>query len=452
MAMKILRNGFNLITPYQVLVFGYAIVTLIGATLLSLPISSAQGRHQPFVDSLFVATSGISTTGLTPVDIGSFYNLFGQIVLFCIFQIGGIGYMTFIVFLTYLLGIRLPITAKFVAKESLPGSNLRILERFFLVVVAFTFIFEAGGAAILTHFWSKEFPFGRALYLGIFHSVSAFCTAGFSLFSDNLAGYRDSTVVNLTIIVVSIAGGIGFFVLYDLCRVLAKIIKRQRPRKLSVHTKLAVIVTAVVMLTGTFIVFFAEKWPDNLRLPRKLMISAFQSVSASTTDGFNTIDIGSMAPISLTFLMLLMFVGASPGGTGGGIKTTTFGVVISFLWSQLKGRDLHVNIFKREIPSGTVHKAFAILSWFGIIVLVDMIILAAIEKASYLQILFEAVSALGNTGLSTGITAGLTTAGKIVLIITMFIGRIGPLTAGYFLVGRQKPLLYEYATEDVFVG
>ena len=450
--MKNLRNGFNLITPYQVLVLGYAIVTLIGATLLSLPFSSVQDKHQSLVDSLFVATSGISTTGLTPVDIGSYYNLFGQVVLLCIFQIGGVGYMTFVVFLTYLVGVRLPLTTRLLAKESLPGSDLRMLERFFLVVVAFTFIFEASGAAVLTHFWSKEFPFGGALYLGIFHSVSAFCTAGFSLFPDNLAGYRDSTVVNLTIIVVSIVGGIGFFVLYDLCRFLIKVIKRQRPRRLSVHSKLAVIVTAAVMLTGTVIVLAAEKWPDNIHLPGKLMISAFQSVSASTTDGYNTIDIGAMAPMSLTFLMLLMFVGASPGGTGGGIKTTTLGVIISFLWSQLKGRDSHVNIFKREIPTATVFKAFGILSWFGIIVLVDMIILSATEKASYLQILFEVVSALGNTGLSTGITAGLTTAGKIMLIITMFIGRIGPLTAGYFLVGRQKPILYEYATEDVFVG
>ena len=450
--MKNLRNGFNFITPYQVLVLGYAIVTLIGAILLSLPVSSAQGRHQPFVDSLFVATSGISTTGLTPVDIGSYYNLLGQLVVFSIFQIGGIGYMTFVVFLTYLLGVRLPLTTRLLAKESLSGPNLRMLERFFLVVVAFTFIFEAGGAAILTHFWSKEFSFSRALYLGVFHSVSAFCTAGFGLFQNNLVGYRDSAVINLTIIVISIAGGIGFFVLYDLCSFLIKVIKHRHPRRLSVHSKLAVIVTAAVMLTGTVIVFAAEKWPDNLGLPGKLMISAFQSVSASTTDGFNTIDIGAMAPMGLTFLILLMFVGASPGGTGGGIKTTTLGVIISFLWLQLKGRDSHVNIFKREVPAGTVHKAFAILSWFGIIVLVDMIILSATEKASYLQILFEVVSALGNTGLSTGITASLTTAGKIMLIITMFIGRIGPLTAGYFLVGRQKPLLYEYATEDIFVG
>jgi trk system potassium uptake protein TrkH len=159
-----------------------------------------------------------------------------------------------------------------------------------------------------------------------------------------------------------------------------------------------------------------------------------------------------MAPMSLTFLIFLMFVGASPGGTGGGIKTSTFGLIICFLWSHLKGRESQINIFKREIPTGTVYKAFGILCWFGIIVLVDMIILSATEKASYLQILFEVVSALGNTGLSTGITAALTDIGKAFLIITMFIGRIGPLMAGYFLLGRQKRVLYEYAAEDVLVG
>jgi len=450
--MKTLRNGFNCVTPYRVLVLGYAAVTVIGATLLCLPISSAQGRHQSFMDSLFVATSGISTTGLSPVDIGSYYNRFGQVVLLCVFQIGGVGYMTFITFLAYLLGIRLPIATKFVAKESLPGSNLRILERFFLIVMVFTVLFEACGAAILTRFWSKEFPFAQALYLGIFHSVSAFCTAGFSLFPNNLAGYRDSAVVNLTIIIVSIAGGIGFFVLYDLCKFLAKAIRRQYPYRLSVHSKLAIVTTALLMLTGAILILLAEKWPDNIQLPRKVMISVFQSISASTTDGFNTIDIGAMAPMSLTFLMLLMFVGASPGGTGGGIKTTTLGVIISFLWSQLKGRGSHINVFKKEVPPDTVCKALAILSWFGVIVLADMIILSATERASYLQILFETTSALGNTGLSTGITASLTTTGKIMLIITMFIGRIGPLAAGYFLVGRPKPLPFQYATEDVFVG
>jgi trk system potassium uptake protein TrkH len=450
--MNQLRNGLRVLTPYRVLVLGYALIVFLGAILLSLPVSSAKNQHQPFIDSLFVATSGISTTGLTPVNIGSYYTLFGQIVLLCIFQIGGVGYMTFVVFLTYVLRIQLPLTTRFVARESLAGSDLRMLEKFFFIVVGFTFIFEAAGAAVLTLFWSKEFPFAKALYLGIFHSVSVFCTAGFSVFSSGLTHYRDSIVVNLTIIIMSIVGGIGFFVLYDLCRFLAKVIKNERPRRLSVHAKITVIVTSAVMLAGTLIVLGAEKWPDNLRLSGRIMASVFQAVSASTTDGFNTIDIGAMTPICLTFLMLLMFVGASPGGTGGGIKTSTLGVVLCFLWSQLKGAENRVNVFKREIPSSTVHKALGILTWFGIVAAVDMVILSATENASYLQIFFEAVSALGNTGLSTGITANLSTAGKIVLTITMFIGRVGPLTAGYFLVGRQEPLLYQYPAEDVLVG
>jgi trk system potassium uptake protein TrkH len=450
--MRPRRNGFNAITPSQLILLGYLAVTLAGAILLSLPISSRNGHHQHFIDSLFVAVSGISTTGLTPVDVGSYYNFFGQIVLLCVFQIGGIGYMAFAVFLVYILGIKLPLTARIVAKESLTGSDLRMLERFFVIVLVFTFLFELIGAAALTVFWAQEYPLTKAMYLGVFHSVSAFCTAGFSVFPDNMMRYRDSNVVNLAIIVVSIVGGIGFFVLYDLCEYVRKAVHKVRPRRISSHSKLVLIVTAVVMLVATLIVLFVEKWPAGMTWQRRLMAAGFQAVSASTTDGFNTLDIGSMSMTSLVVFMALMFIGASPGSTGGGIKTTTAGLIAAFLLAQLKGRETHVSIFKRQIPVGAVYRAFGVLGWFVIIALVDGIILSMTEHGSFLQILFEAISALGNTGLSTGITSQLTFMGKLVLIITMFIGRVGPLTAGLSLVGRQKRVLYEYATEDVFVG
>ena len=450
--MRPLRNGFNVITPFQLLLLGYVLVTVIGAILLSLPISSRDGHHQRFIDSLFVATSGISTTGLTPVDIGSYYNLFGQIVLLCIFQIGGIGYMAFTVFLVYILGIELPLTARIVAKESLAGSDLRMLERFFVIVLVFTFFFELIGAAVLTMFWAREYPLAKAIYLGVFHSISAFCTAGFSVFPDSMMRYRDSYVVNLAIIVVSIVGGIGFFVLYDLCEYVRKAVHKVRPRRISSHSKLVLIVTAVVMLVATLIVLFAEKRPEGTTWRQQLMTAGFQAVSASTTDGFNTLDIGSMSMTSLVVFMVLMFIGASPGSTGGGIKTTTAGLIAAFLLAQLNGRETHVSIFKRQVPIGTIFKAFGVLGWFVIIALVDGIILSMTEHGSFLQILFEEISALGNTGLSTGITSQLTSTGKLVLIVTMFIGRVGPLTAGLSLIGRQKRVLYEYATEDVFVG
>jgi trk system potassium uptake protein TrkH len=450
--MKPRRNGFESFTPYRYLVLGYALVTLAGALLLSLPVSTTEGHHQPFLDSLFVATSGISTTGLTMVDIGSYYNHFGQIVLLCIVQIGGVGYMTFALFFAYILGANLPWTARIVAIESMAGSDLRMLERFFLVVVTCTLIFECAGAIVLALFWSREFPLARSLYLGVWHSISAFCTAGFGVFPDNLMRYRDSVPVNMVIILVSIAGGIGFFVLYDLYRYVVKAAKRELPRRLTAHTKLVMIVTISIMTVGAAVMYAAENWPADQRFSDKVMTAAFQSVSASTTDGFNTVDIGSMSQTSLTFLIILMFVGASPGSTGGGIKTSTLGLMLLFLWSQLRGRDLHVNLFKREIPHSIILKAFGIFTWFVVILGADMLILSATQKAGYLQMLFEAASALGNVGLSTGITPALTTIGKIALIVTMFIGRVGPLTFGLFLVGRQEPLPYRYPTTEVFVG
>jgi trk system potassium uptake protein TrkH len=449
--MKSLRNLFKGISPYQILVFGYALITMTGAILLSLPISSANGKGQHFLDSLFVAVSGISTTGLAVVDIGSYYSTFGQIVLLCIFQIGGVGYMTFIVFFASIFAIRLPHTAATVAKESLSGSNHGTLGRFFAATLVYTIIFELAGAIILTLFWSEKFPIVKAAYLGVFHSISAFCTAGFGLFPDSLMKYKTNIIVNLTIMIVSIAGGIGFIVLHDIYVYAIKRIKNEYPRRLSIHTRIALITTFVVMLAGTIIVLTTEKWSQTEKLSDRIMVSAFQSVSASTTDGFNTIDIGAMNPTSQTALMALMFIGASPGSTGGGIKTTTLGLILIFLWAQLKGRST-INVLRREISVSSVYRAFGVFAWFVIVVVADMIILAATEKASYLQVLFETVSALGNTGLSTGITASLSSIGKIVLIVTMFIGRVGPLTLGFALAGRQKPLPYSYAREDIFIG
>jgi trk system potassium uptake protein TrkH len=449
--MRFLRNLFRGITPYQILVFGYVLVTMTGAMLLSLPISSADGKHQDFLDSLFVAVSGISTTGLTVVDIGSYYSVFGQIVLLCIFQIGGVGYMTFIIFFASIFAIRLPHTTVTVAKESLSGPSHGTLGHFFVATLVYTVIFELAGAIILTLFWSEEFPTVRAVYLGVFHSVSAFCTAGFGLFPDSLMKYKTSAIVNFTIMAVSIAGGIGFIVLHDLYVYAIKAVKSEYPRRLSIHTKIALITTFLVMLVGTIIVLTTEKWPQTETLSDKVMVSAFQSVSASTTDGFNTVDIGKMNSTGQTALMALMFIGASPGSTGGGIKTTTLGLMLIFLWAQLKGRST-INVLKREIPASSVYKAFSVFTWFVIVIVADMIILTVTEKASYLQVLFETVSALGNTGLSAGITPSLGGIGKMTLIITMFIGRVGPLTLGFALAGRRKPLPYQYAREDIFVG
>jgi len=312
-------------------------------------------------------------------------------------------------------------------------------------------IFEFAGAVVLTAFWMKEFDLWHAAYLGIFHSVSAFCTAGFSIFSNNFMSYSTSTTLNMSINIISIIGGLGFFVLIDLYNLVYKKSKNIYPRKLTVHSKMVILVTGIVMLSGAIIIFLSKKWPVEMQVSERIMVSFFQSISASTTDGFNSIDIGAMSTTGLTMLMFLMFVGASPGSTGGGMKTTTLATLFIAVKSYLQGKK-EVNIIGKEIPQKSVLKALVVFSIFVLILLIDMLVLSYTEDVSYIRILFETVSALGNTGLSTGITSNLSFVGKIVLILTMFIGRVGPLTLGIALLKKHDPALYRHTQEDIFIG
>jgi trk system potassium uptake protein TrkH len=397
-----------------------------------------------------MASSGISTSGLAVVDVGKFYSLFGQIVLLIDFQIGGIGYMTLFVFTMALLGGRMRLSHQLVATESLVGPMVSDVIHFLIRVTQATLLIEGVGAAILAWHWMDQFPPGQAIYLGIFHSVSAFCTAGFSTFSDNLVSCQKDVVVNVTISALSLVGGIGFLVMADVSHLCKKIVRGQYPRRLSVHSKLAIVVTAVVVVLGTGVILLAEKWPSSLGFGDRLMTAAFQSISASTTDGYNSVDIGAMSATSLCVLMALMFVGASPGSTGGGIKTTTLGVLCVSLWAQLRRGD--ANVFRRRIHEETLHRAYAILLWSLLILFFDMLVLTATENATFLQVLFESVSALGNVGISTGITADLTAGAKVLLSMTMFVGRVGPLAIAMTFMARPRPVPYRYAQADLYVG
>lgn len=440
------------LTPFQILVGGYALITLFGAFLLSTPIATANGRWQNPVDALFVATSGISTTGLCVVDIGSFYTPFGQAVLLSIFQIGGLGYMAFVIFLARLFHLRTSLITDLVAKESLAGSNLRTLGRFFFATIVFAAGFELAGALALSFHWSGDFPPSQAIYLGFFHSVSAFCTAGFCLFPDSLMRYRDSVFVNSLISFLSLAGGIGFLVLYDVFAHFRTRAGQRRRAKLCLHSRLALTTTAALVGLGTSVLVMMNRWDAAASFRERVMVSAFQTISASTTDGFNTTDINAVSASSLVILMTLMFIGASPGSTGGGIKTSTFGVLILFLRAQIRGQEQVVNLFKRQIPMQSVCKAFGVFAWFVLVIVVDMILMGRTESAPFNRLLFEVVSALANTGLSTGITPDLSVAGRTILIATMFIGRVGPLAVGFFFAGRCRPLYFRYAEEEIFVG
>ncbi|MCX6999144.1 MAG: hypothetical protein NT106_02435, partial [Candidatus Sumerlaeota bacterium] len=291
----------------------------------------------------------------------------------------------------------------------------------------------------------------RSIYLGLFHSISAFCTAGFCLFPDSLMPYKNSILVNMTISLVSLAGGIGFFVLMDLFQAGKYRMTRKVRFRLSLHSRLALIVTTSLLVAGTVILLGAGKWDSSVKFPQRFMEASFQTISASTTDGYNTVNIGALTPSCLVMLILLMFVGASPGSTGGGIKTTTLGVLLLSIRSQLRGQS-DTNFFGRRIPQEIIGKAYSVFFLFVAVIIADLLLLCVTERVSFLQILFETMSALGNTGLSMGITSQLSDVGKFALTVTMFIGRVGPLTIGLAMIGQLKQARFRYPEEHVFVG
>ena len=443
---------YSTLNPHRLLLLGFIFVIFAGAFLLSLPTASTSGNSQSFIDALFVATSAISTTGLTVVDLGSFYSLFGQIVILVLIQIGGLGYMIFVVTIVLQLGGKLSLGGKLILEESMSSPPYEEVSHFSKVIIFITFLFEFLGAAVLSLYWMREFPVKHAIYLGIFHSVSAFCTAGFSLFPDNLSAYRDSTVINVIIGILCIVGSVGFFVIYDVYHMMSRKKREDEPpKRLLIHTKLVLIMLPILIITGALLICLSE-W--NTPLPSfkdRFLTSTFQAISASTTTGFNTLDTGTVKTLGLATMIMLMYIGASPGGTGGGVKTTTFGLLISSIISVISMKD-ELILFNRRISPRTKDKAFAICTIAVLLIALDVLILSVTEKASFMEIVFEVVSAFGTVGLSTGVTPTLSVTGKIVLVITMLIGRVGPLAIGFSIRGKCKLVPIKYPEGGILVG
>ena len=443
---------YSTMTPHRFLLLGFIIIVVIGSFLLTLPIASTSGNSQSFIDALFVATSAISTTGLTVVDVGSFYSLFGQIIILVLIQIGGLGYMIFVVTIVLQLGGKLSLGGKLILEESMSSPPYEEVSHFSKVIIFITFLFEFLGAAVLSLYWMREFPVKHAIYLGIFHSVSAFCTAGFSLFPDSLSACRDSIVINVTIGILCIVGSIGFFVIYDVYNMVSR--KRREdepPKKLLIHTKLVLIMLPALIIIGALLMYVSG-W--NTPLPSfkdRFLTSTFQAISAATTTGFNTLDTGTVKTLGLATMIMLMYIGASPGGTGGGVKTTTFGLLISSIISVISMKD-ELILFNRRISPRTKDKAFAICTIAVLLIALDVLILSVTEKASFMEIVFETVSAFGTVGLSTGVTPALSVTGKIVLVITMLIGRVGPLAIGFSIRGKCKLVPIKYPEGGILVG
>ncbi|MGD9903579.1 MAG: TrkH family potassium uptake protein [Vicinamibacterales bacterium] len=429
------------LSPSQFLAFSFLAIIAVGGLLLSLPIAAAPGRQVAPVDAFFTAVSAVCVTGLITLDTPVDFSTFGQVVVLLLIQAGGLGYMTLSTVFVSALGRSVSLQERLTLQEALNVQDMEGLVRFAGTVLKLTLAFEGLGALALTLRWWPDLGFAPALWRGVFHAVSAFNNAGFTLWSDNLMSWRGDVIVNLVVTGLVIAGGLGFFVWAELIG-----IDRRRVR-LSVHTRLVLLTTAVLLGIGT-VAILALEWHNPrtlapLGLADRVLAAWFQSVSTRTA-GFNTLDIGALTAPTLFVMMALMFIGASPGSTGGGVKTTTFAITLAALWATVRGADDAV-LFRRRLAAETVAKAFFI-SLIAFVVMNGVAwLLLLTEGRDLLKTLFEATSAFGTVGLSMGeagapvsLAAFFSPAGKLLVMAMMFVGRVGPLTLAIAVAKRSR--------------
>lgn len=435
--------------PAHILTFGFLGLITIGTLLFMLPIATQDRHHLSFIDALFEATSAVCVTGLAVVDTGTTFTLFGQIVLLVLVQLGGWGFMTSSILMFLMLGKRIGLKERILLKESVNYGSLQGLIKLVQSIIAITLIVELIGAVILSIRWSFEMAWPKAIYYGIFHSVSAFNNAGFSLEPDNLSKWVGDPVVNIMITLLFIVGGIGFTVILD-------IFGKKSFKKLSLHTKITIIVSTFLNLISMFMILFLEF--DNpatlgsLSNSDKLWAAYFQGVVPRTA-GFNTIDIAQMTPSSLVYMIGLMFIGAGSGSTAGGIKVTTAALLFLALWAVITNKQ-DVNVFNRRIPQELINRALSIAISGILFIFTIFFLLTITEKGAELtKILFETVSAFGTVGMSAGLTGELTPVGRILITVMMFIGRLGPLTMAFALMFHAKKNSHvRYAEEKILIG
>ncbi|MDD4202965.1 MAG: TrkH family potassium uptake protein [Candidatus Omnitrophica bacterium] len=442
----------------QRVALSFFLVILIGAVLLKLPLSVNEHYHLSFTDSLFTATSATCVTGLIVKDTAAFFSPFGKAVIFILMQIGGLGIMTFSLFFAIVLGRKLTISTNVVIQRALDQHGVAGLHKLIKYILILTFGVEIIGALLLFVYWTitQNWSFWETLTTSVFHSVSAFCNAGFSLFSNNLSDFRADTYVNAVFMVLIVIGGLGFTVLLDMSKLFSK---RNSDKSLSLQTKLVLLTSFSLIFFGMIFIFFSERTHALLGMSLKegVLASLFQSITARTA-GFNTIDVGHLKPSTTCIMIFLMFIGASPGSTGGGIKTCTAAILIVTLVNMIKNKD-RVSVFKKTIPHRIVRRAIVVgaLSFLWIFLATFLLIFTEQDRLGithrvFMDTLFEVVSAFGTVGLSTGITSGLSFLGKMIIMITMFVGRVGPLTIALSVAFKEDTSKVRYPEERVMVG
>ncbi|MBU8713026.1 MULTISPECIES: TrkH family potassium uptake protein [Brevibacillus] len=436
--------------PPKTLVLGFALIILLGTFLLTLPSATVNGQGLPWLDSLFTATSATCVTGLVVVDTGTTFTTFGQMVILSLIQIGGLGFMTVATFFSLIMRKKISLRERLILQESLNQMTMEGVVRLAKMILIFTALAELIGGVLLSIRFAFDFPLPKAIYFGFFHAISNFNNAGFDLMGDfaSLTGYVDDPLVTLVVCLLIILGGIGFIVVSDLY-------EYRHTRRLSLHTKVVLSTTALLVLGGTVLIFILEytnpKTLQPLSMLGKVLGSLYQSVTARTA-GSNTLSIGDMRQSSLFLIILLMFIGASPGSTGGGIKTTTFATLIGAVIAQIKGKE-DVIFFRQRILPHMIYKSLTVtMTGLFIVMAVTMALSITEEGARFEMILFEVTSAFATTGLSMGLTPSLSPIGKTLIILTMFAGRVGPLTIAFALAQRRQKEYFRYPKGKITIG
>lgn len=422
----------------------FLLFIFIGTILLKLPFATTD--QITIVNAFFTATSATTVTGLVVLDTGTAFTLFGQIVILLLIQIGGLGIMTFAVFIFLMAGRKIGFKEHVIITQSLNQNSVGGVINLAKKLLVFSLLVETCVFILLSTRWIPEFGWKDGLFASLFHAVSAFNNAGFSIWSDSLSRFITDPVINIIITFSFIIGGLGFTVIFDMW-------KKKKFAKFSLHTKLMVVGTVAINIIAMVIVLLLEfDNPDTigmLSLDGKLQASYFQAVTPRTA-GFNTLEIGSLNDSTLFFMIILMFIGAGSASTSGGVKLTTF-LILMLTATSFINRKEEINVFKRSITDSTVVRSLAITVIGIFFIFIGIFILDITEDASFLMIVFEAVSAFGTVGLSMGLTADLTTIGKLVIMTIMIIGKIGPLTLAFSLANR-KNVNVRYAKEDILTG
>lgn len=439
-----MKKYIHKMSPAQFLVSSLLALILIGTILLALPIS--RNEDVSLIDLMFTVTSCLTVTGLSTVDPGTTFTIFGQVVMMFLIQIGGLGIMSLAVLIFIMLGKKVSLKNRLLLQSSLNqnyvGGIILLWRRLFIFAIGIEII----AALLLAIKWVPEFGIEKGLYYSLFHSISAFNNAGFTLFPDNLEGYVSSPLINIVITSLFILGGLGFTVLIDIW-------KKKSFKKLSLHSKLMIWGTVIINSIGTITIFLLEysnpNTIGNLSSGTKVMASYFQSVTLRTA-GFNTIDISSLSNSTLLLMLVFMFIGAGSASTGGGIKLTTFLVIIFSVSRFLTGKK-DIVITKRKIKMENIFKALAVTTISVFFIFFAVFLLTITEDQSVISLLFEVISAFGTVGLTMGVTPTLSIAGKCIIIFMMYFGKVGPLTLAFSLARQDKSKI-SYPTEEIMVG